>query len=259
VIIATATRVSGVGALAYGEKQAMRFSSSSANAAAWFAQSRESFKVGSPGHGANLERILRRSGWEKNESKGAMNALGQIPALFALEWRLNCAQHDLSSLKVAADGVAGVAPVRRAPRPWRRLRHGWLTETAGVCTYSPLDGTVDDIPAGVCFAMPVYPISIRAVMKPDGAASDGVASGTVGHICFRLQTFLGYVGDEAATRATVSTDGCSTPATSGAWTNTVCTWPGAPGSSSSPRATRCTWPKSRTTSASSARGSRPVP
>ena len=140
-----------------------------------------------------------------------VNACGQIPALFALEWRLpDYAQYDLSSLKFAIYGGQQVS--RQFLERLSTMAPGFgtglgLTETAGLCTYSPLDGTVDDILAAIGFAMPVYPISIRAAMKPDGAAGDELAEGAVGHICFRgPQTFLGYVGNEAATRATVSTD-----------------------------------------------------
>jgi len=83
-----------------------------------------------------------------------------------------------------------------------------LTETAGFATYSPLDGTVDDILAGVGFDMPVYPMTIRQEMKADGSAGDEMAAGETGNICFSgPQTFLGYVNAPEATAATVSTDG----------------------------------------------------
>ena len=83
-----------------------------------------------------------------------------------------------------------------------------LTETSGFCTYTPLDGTVDDILAGVGYAMPITPISIREPMLPDGKAGKELPTGENGEICFSgPQIFLGYVNDEEATRKTISTDG----------------------------------------------------
>lgn len=83
-----------------------------------------------------------------------------------------------------------------------------LTETAGFVTYSPLDGTVDDILAGVGYDMPVYPMTIHEKMKADGSAGDESPAGEVGNICFNgPQTFLGYVNAPEATAATISTDG----------------------------------------------------
>jgi acyl-CoA synthetase (AMP-forming)/AMP-acid ligase II len=141
-----------------------------------------------------------------------VNCFGQIPALFNLQWRLpDYDKYDLSSLKFALYGG------QQVPRSFldrlARMAKGFgtglgLTETSGFVTYSPLDGSVDDILAGVGYDMPVYPMTIREPMTPDGNAGPEVAEGTVGHICFRgPQSFLGYVGNEEATRAALSTDG----------------------------------------------------
>ncbi|MBW1872229.1 MAG: acyl--CoA ligase [Deltaproteobacteria bacterium] len=141
-----------------------------------------------------------------------VTCFGQIPALFNLEWRLpNYADFDISSLKFA---LYGGQPVPRqfleklsslAPSFGTGLG---LTETAGFCTYSPVDGTVDDILAGVGFSMPVYPISIRKDMQADGLAGQELPTGENGNICFSgPQNFLGYVNSPEATAQTISSDG----------------------------------------------------
>jgi acyl-CoA synthetase (AMP-forming)/AMP-acid ligase II len=83
-----------------------------------------------------------------------------------------------------------------------------LSEMAGFVTYSPLDGTVDDILASVGFDMPVSPLSIRKAMDADGTAGEELTDGEVGEICFSgPQVFIDYVNNEEAYRQTVSTDG----------------------------------------------------
>jgi fatty-acyl-CoA synthase len=141
-----------------------------------------------------------------------VNSFGQIPALFALEWRLpGYKDFDLSSLQFALYG--GQTVTRQFLDQLATMAPGFgsglgLTETAGFCTYTPLDGTVDDILAGLGYDMPVYPICIRAKMKKDGAAGDEMPPGEPGHICFSgPQNFLGYVNAPEATAATISTDG----------------------------------------------------
>ncbi len=137
---------------------------------------------------------------------------GQIPALFAMEWRLpNYSSYDLKTLKFGI--CAGQSVTRKfldqlatmVPQFGTGLG---LTETAGFVTYSPLDGTVDDILASVGFDSPLYPISIREPMNSDGSAGKEKPKGEIGEICFTgPQTFLGYLNDEESTRKTVSTDG----------------------------------------------------
>jgi fatty-acyl-CoA synthase len=142
-----------------------------------------------------------------------VDSFGQIPALFNLQWRLpNYDEYDLSSLKFALYGGQQVS--RTFLEKLSAMAPGFgtglgLTETAGFVTYSPLDGTVDDILAGVGYDMPVYPISIRQPMNPDGSAGDLCQPGETGNICFTgPQNFNGYVGNPEATAQTISTEGC---------------------------------------------------
>ncbi|MGE5602559.1 MAG: class I adenylate-forming enzyme family protein, partial [Nitrososphaerales archaeon] len=140
------------------------------------------------------------------------NILGQIPALFALEWRLpDYDQYDLSTIEFALYGGQQVTRQfldrlsQMAPNFGTGLG---LTESGGFCTYSTLTGTVDDILASVGYDMPVYPMTIRAPMREDGCAGDELPQSEVGEVCFRgPQTFLGYVNDPAATARTISSDG----------------------------------------------------
>jgi len=139
--------------------------------------------------------------------------LGQIPAMFNLEWMLkDYARYDLSSLKFAAygghavsrpfvDQLATMAPV---------IGTGLgLTEAAGFCTY--IQANADDretILAGLGVDMPVYPCTIRQAMRADGNAGEELPSGETGCVCFSgPQTFLGYVNDPAATAQAISRDG----------------------------------------------------
>jgi acyl-CoA synthetase (AMP-forming)/AMP-acid ligase II len=83
-----------------------------------------------------------------------------------------------------------------------------LTECAGFCTYTPLNGTVDDVLSSLGYDMPVYPMSIRGPMKPDGSSGDKKPNGEIGEICFKgPQTFVAYANNEEAFKKTVSTDG----------------------------------------------------
>ena len=143
--------------------------------------------------------------------------LGQIPAMFNLEWMLkDYDRHDLSSLKFAAwgghavsrpfvDQLAAMAPV---------IGTGLgLTEAAGFCTYIQASAAgretlLAGLGAGLGQDMPIYPCSIRQPMHADGNAGDELPSGEIGHVCFLgPQTFLGYVNDPAATAKTISRDG----------------------------------------------------
>ncbi len=138
--------------------------------------------------------------------------LGQIPAMFHMEWRLSdFARADLSSLATVAYGG------QQVPLPFlERLRAMaprvvtglGLTETSGFCTYTPFGWTPEQIAGSLGYAAPLYPMTVRAAMREDGTAGEALPDGEIGQVCFRgPQTFLGYVNDPEATARTLSTDG----------------------------------------------------
>ncbi|HMD78227.1 MAG TPA: class I adenylate-forming enzyme family protein [Terracidiphilus sp.] len=146
-------------------------------------------------------------------TRHGVEVLGQIPAMFNLEWMLKDYDgHDLSSLRIAVwgghavsrpfvDRLAAMAPV---------IGTGLgLTEAAGFCTY--IQSSADDketVLAGLGVDMPIYPCTIRQAMRADGNAGDELPPGEIGCVCFcGPQTFLGYVNDPAATAHAISRDG----------------------------------------------------
>jgi fatty-acyl-CoA synthase len=144
--------------------------------------------------------------------KYKVTIMGQIPALFVMEWRLpNYEEYDISSLKYA---IAAGQPVDRpflenlskmAPHLFTGLG---LTETSGFCSYTPTNLTLDEFTGTLGFDLPIYPMSIRKPMKDDGSAGDELSNGKIGEICYKgLQTFLGYFSNEEATKTTISSDG----------------------------------------------------
>jgi acyl-CoA synthetase (AMP-forming)/AMP-acid ligase II len=144
--------------------------------------------------------------------KHNVTVIGQIPALFNMEWRLpDYANFDLASLRFAIYG--GQAVPREflvkmkgmAPRIGTGLG---LTETAGFCTYTNVDADVDELAQGIGYDSPLCPISIRDFMKVDGTAGAEKPRGEIGEICFSgPQIFLGYLGDPENTAKTISKDG----------------------------------------------------
>ena len=142
----------------------------------------------------------------------AVSLIGQIPAMFQLEWRTaDFARRNLASLQTAVYGGQAVPRafldrmVRTAPRIATGLG---LTEASGFCTYTALTPDAGEVERGIGWAMPVYPMAIRHPMDLVGNAGAEVGEGQVGNICFRgPQTFLGYVNDPEATAATLSKDG----------------------------------------------------
>jgi len=138
--------------------------------------------------------------------------IGQIPAMFQLEWRTaGFAQRNLASLQSAVYGGQAV------PRPFLdrmrqmapRLATGLgLTEASGFCTYTALTPDVEEVERSIGWAMPAYRLAIRQPMDAAGNAGAEMTWGEVGNICFRgPQNFLGYVNDPDATAAALSKDG----------------------------------------------------
>ena len=144
--------------------------------------------------------------------KHKVSVMGQIPALFNMEWRLpEFSSFDLSSLRFLLYGGQAVSKEfltkMKAMAPKIGTGLG-LTETAGFCTYTDVDATVDEIAEGIGFDSPLCPISIRQPMKSDKTAGDEMPKGGVGEICFSgPQVFLGYLGDPDNTAKTISKDG----------------------------------------------------
>jgi fatty-acyl-CoA synthase len=138
--------------------------------------------------------------------------LGQIPALFNMQWKLpNYGSYDLSSLRFVLYGGQAVSVefLKKLQKMAPRMGSGLgLTETAGFCTYTDVNAQVEDIAKSIGFDIPLFPISIRKPMNSDGTAGEQLQPGEVGEICFSgPQVFLGYLGDEENTKKTVSSDG----------------------------------------------------
>ncbi len=138
--------------------------------------------------------------------------LGQIPAMFQMEWRSSeYGRRSFQSLEKAVYGGQAV------PRPFlqRMLEMAptiatglGLTEASGFCTYTPLTADAEAIADTLGWAMPIYPLSIRQPMDEHGNAGLELRSGEVGHVCFQgPQNFLGYVNNPEATAATLSREG----------------------------------------------------
>lgn len=141
-----------------------------------------------------------------------VTVIGQIPALFNLEWRLpDYDAFDLSSLRFAIYGGQAVPREflvkMRAMAPCIGTGLG-LTETAGFCTYTDLNADVDELAGSIGYDMPLCPLTIREPMQPDGTAGREKPAGEIGEICFSgPQVFLGYLGDRESTARTISREG----------------------------------------------------
>ncbi len=129
--------------------------------------------------------------------KYKVTCFGQIPALFAMEWRLpNYNEYDLSSLRfsIAAGQSVTRAFLEKLSKMAPQMPTGLgLTETGGFCTYTPMEYGVDDLLKGIGFDSPLCPISIREIMKPDGSAGDEKPKGEIGEICFTGTTNLPWI------------------------------------------------------------------
>ena len=144
--------------------------------------------------------------------KERVDLIGQIPAMFQLEWRHSeYRSRDLSSLRIAIYGGQEVSSQfleqLGAMSPETGTGLG-LTETSGFCTYTRPGASIAELSESLGFAAPMYPMSIRHPILGDGSAGKELPQGEIGQVCFRgPQTFLGYVNNPEATAQTVSTDG----------------------------------------------------
>src|SRR5512138_1141864 len=141
-----------------------------------------------------------------------VTVVGQIPALFTLEWNHpRYREFDLRSLRLAIYGGQAVprAFLDRLRQMAPEIGTGLgLTEMSGFCTYTALGATAEDLGEGVGYYMPLGPISIREPMADDGASGKEKPRGEIGEVCFSgPQVFLGYLNDPGATAKAVSKDG----------------------------------------------------
>lgn len=141
-----------------------------------------------------------------------VTVIGQIPALFNLEWNLpDYNKYDLSSLRFIIYGGQEVSAefLKKMKEMAPKIGTGLgLTETAGFCTYTDPDATVEEIARSIGYSMAVTPLSIRTPMKSDGTAGEELPSGQIGEICFSgPQVFLGYYDDPENTARAISKDG----------------------------------------------------
>lgn len=155
--------------------------------------------------------------FKADESLGAIERhrvtlLGQIPAVFQLEWQLaDYAKYDLSSLRFAIYGGQGVSREFLEKLSTMAPHFGsglGLTETAGFCTYTPVGIDVERLSKTLGHPSPLCPMSLRHPMNEDGSAGAPVAAGEIGEVCFHgPQIFLGYLDAPEATAKTISRDG----------------------------------------------------
>ncbi|MFO8019893.1 MAG: class I adenylate-forming enzyme family protein [Promethearchaeia archaeon] len=138
--------------------------------------------------------------------------MGQIPALYNMEWRLpNYEDYDLSSLRfVICAGQSVDRPFLKQLKEMAPEIGGGLglTETSGFCSYISVKENWEDFVTGLGHDFPIYPYSIREKMNKDGTAGDELPQGEIGEICYGPgpQTFARYFGNEEATKETLSTD-----------------------------------------------------
>lgn len=141
-----------------------------------------------------------------------VTVMGQIPALFNMQWRLpDYDDYDLSALRFVLYGGQAVSVdfLRKMRTMAPKMGSGLgLTETGGFCTYTDVDADVEDIARSIGHPMELFPMSIRRPMNADGTAGEELSQGETGEICFEgPQVFLGYLNDKKATEATVSREG----------------------------------------------------
>lgn len=148
----------------------------------------------------------------ENIQRYRIQNLGQIPAMFAMQWRLpEFDQYDLSSIEVVFYGGQGapIPMIERMKEMCPLVGSGLgLTEGSGFVSYTRIDGSAEELSSGIGHDHPVTPITIRRPMHIDGTAGEVLPDGEIGEICLAgPQVFMGYVNDQKATRSTISSEG----------------------------------------------------
>jgi fatty-acyl-CoA synthase len=143
-----------------------------------------------------------------------VTALGQIPSLFVMEWKLpEYKTMDLSSLRFALYGGQGVSLpfLTKLSKMAKYYGSGLgLTEMSGFCTYTPFGDNIppEEIMKSLGHDFEITPMSIRKPMNADGSAGEELPRKEIGEVCFSgPQVIKGYYGNIEATRKTISKDG----------------------------------------------------
>jgi acyl-CoA synthetase (AMP-forming)/AMP-acid ligase II len=99
-------------------------------------------------------------------SKYKVTHLGQIPAMYNMQWRMaNYLSYNLSSLKVCLWGGQAVTRpfVEQIARMTPKVGQGFgMTELSGAGTYSPIGGSLENVHSSAGYFMPISPLAIRA-------------------------------------------------------------------------------------------------
>lgn len=145
--------------------------------------------------------------------KHSVNAFGQIPTQFRIEWALpEYENYDLSSLEYAIYGGSAVDTVflnklaEMAPNFGTGIG---MTETAGFYTFTPKGISVEEMAGQVGRSFEdLAPVTIRKPVNDDGTAGEEISDGEVGEICVCGPiVFQGYYDMPAETDRAISKDG----------------------------------------------------
>jgi len=145
--------------------------------------------------------------------KHRVNAFGQIPTQFRIEWALpEYEDYDLSSLEYAIYGGSAVDTVflnklaEMAPNFGTGIG---MTETAGFYTFTPKGISVEEMAGQVGRSFDdLAPVTIRKPVNDDGTAGEEISDGEVGEICVSGPiVFQGYYDMPAETDRAISKDG----------------------------------------------------
>ena len=145
--------------------------------------------------------------------KHKVNAFGQIPTQFRIEWALpEYKDYDLSSLEYAIYGGSAVDTVflnklaEMAPNFGTGIG---MTETAGFYTFTPKGISVEEMAGQVGRSFDdLAPVTIRKPVNDDGTAGEEISDGEVGEICVSGPiVFQGYYDMPGETDRAISKDG----------------------------------------------------